>query len=105
MKNKLAIVSAFFAATSFSVGEIVVNDVFSLEGFVDMSYWYLDQETDLRGSSKFKENENNFAVDEVEFAWLLDFDPLTARIETEFEEDGDDFQLEQAFVSYKLDSK
>lgn len=105
MKNKSAIASVFLAATSFSVGEIVVNDVFSFEGFVDMSYSYLNQETDLRGSSKIKESENNFGVDQAEIDWLLDFDPLTARIDTEFEEDGAEFQLEQAFVSYELDSK
>jgi len=38
MKTKIAIASAFIAASSFSTAEIVVNDFLSFEGFVDMSY-------------------------------------------------------------------
>lgn len=91
MKNKLAIASAFFAATSFSMGEIVVNDALSYEGFVDMSYTYLDEDG---------ENQNNFSVEEIEISWLFDFDPLTARIDIEYEENANDLEVERAYIVY-----
>ena len=55
MKNKIAIASAFVAASSFSMGEIVVNDFLSFEGFVDSSYSHTDSDVDG--------NDNSFAVD------------------------------------------
>lgn len=91
MKTKFTITSAFLAATSFLVGEIVVNDVLSYEGFVDMSYTYLDADG---------ENENNFGVEEVEISWLFDFDPVTARLDIEYEEDANDLEVERAYVVY-----
>jgi hypothetical protein len=47
MKNKIAIASAFVAASSFSMGEIVVNDFLSFEGFVDSSYSHTDAEAEV----------------------------------------------------------
>jgi hypothetical protein len=96
MKNKFAIASAFFAATSFSMGEIVVNDVLSYEGFVDMSYTYLDEDG---------ETDNNFGVEEVEISWLFDFDPITARLDIEYEENGNALEVERAYVVYDLGEK
>lgn len=96
MKTKLTIISAFWAATSFLVGEIVVNDVLSYEGFVDMSYTYLDEDG---------ENENNFSVEEVEISWLFDFDPVTARLDIEYEENGNNLEVERAYVVYDFGEK
>jgi hypothetical protein len=103
MKNKIAIASAFFAAASFSSAEIVINDFLSFEGFVDMSYVHTDGEV-TDGSA---DNDNSFAIDQVEISWLFDFDTVTAQIDLEYEdgsvdgEDGDT-EVEQAFVTYQL---
>ena len=99
MKNKIAIASAFLAASSFSMGEIVVNDFLSFEGFVDSSYSHTDTDSD---------HSNSFAVDQVEISWLFNFDTVTAQLDLQYEgdadgKDGDDGDLvEQAFVNYAL---
>jgi hypothetical protein len=103
MKNKIAIASAFLAATSFSMGEIVVNDFLSFEGFVDSSYSHTDRDSDLGDNS-----ENSFQVDQVEISWLFNFDTVTAQIDLQYEGDslipsGADGELvEQAFVNFAL---
>jgi len=97
MKNKIAIASAFLAASSFSMGEIVVNDFLSFEGFVDMSYSHTDAEFENDDQS-----DNSFAIDQVEISWLFDFDAVTAQIDLEYEEAGDETEVEQAFVNYAL---
>lgn len=100
MKNKIAIASAFVAASSFSMGEIVVNDFLSFEGFVDSSYSHTDSDVDG--------NENSFAVDQVEISWLFDFDAVTAQVDLQYEGDSnegtdqDGELVEQAFVNYAL---
>ena len=101
MKNTIAIASAaFLAASSFSTAEIVVNDFLSFEGFVDMSYSHTDSDSDLVGES----SDNSFGIDQVEISWLLDFDPVTAQIDLEYEEAGDGVEVEQAFATYHFDN-
>jgi hypothetical protein len=106
MKNKIAIASAFLAASSFSMGEIVVNDFLSFEGFVDSSYTHTDIDEGTSGLSS--DNSNGFGVDQVEISWLFNFDTVTAQLDLQYEgdadgKDGDDGQLvEQAFVNYAL---
>ena len=104
MKNKIAIASAFLAASSFSMGEIVVNEFLSFEGFVDSSYSHTDRDSDLDSVNK---SENSFQVDQVEISWLFNFDTVTAQIDLQYEGDssltgakGD--LVEQAFVNYAL---
>jgi hypothetical protein len=99
MKNKIAIASAFLAASSFSMGEIVVNDFLSFEGFVDSSYSHTDADTDLGDRS-----ENSFQVDQVEISWLFNFDAVTAQIDLEYEDgvSGEEDGVEQAFVNFAL---
>ena len=75
MKNKIAIASAFVAASSLATAEIVINDFLSFEGFVDMSYQYADVDGDTSDS---------FGVDQVEINWLFDFDPVTAQVDVAF---------------------
>lgn len=101
MKNKIAIASAFVAASSFSMGEIVVNDFLSFEGFVDSSYSHTD--TDVEGNAD-SENSNDFRVDQVEISWLFDFDTVTAQIDLQYEDSADEDAdaVEQAFVNYAL---
>ena len=105
MKNKIAIASAFLAASSFSMGEIVVNDFLSFEGFVDSSYSHTDTDSD---NPSMNGSENSFQVDQVEISWLFNFDTVTAQIDLEYEggdnEGGDtyDNEVEQAFVNYAL---
>ncbi|MGZ0656181.1 outer membrane beta-barrel protein [Coraliomargarita sp. W4R72] len=101
MKNKIAIASAFIAASSFSTAEIVVNDFLSFEGFVDMSYSQTDSELD-----SLSESENSFAIDQVEIDWLFDFDVVTAQIDLNYEggDAPDDNIVEQAFVTYHFDN-
>lgn len=76
------------------MGEIVVNDFLSFEGFVDSSYSHTDSDVDG--------NENSFAVDQVEISWLFDFDAVTAQVDLEYEEAGDATEVEQAFVNLAL---
>jgi hypothetical protein len=99
MKNKIAIASAFLAASSFSMGEIVVNDFLSFEGFVDSSY--STNQSDFEG---VKESDNSFGIDQVEISWMFNFDAVTAQIDLEYEHgaDGDNDGVEQAFVNYAL---
>ena len=97
MKNKIAIASAFVAASSFSMGEIVVNDFLSFEGFVDSSY--STNQSDIEGT---KESDNSFQVDQVEISWLFDFDAVTAQIDLEYEHEDNEDVVEQAFVNYAL---
>lgn len=102
MKNKIAIASAFLAAASFSTAEIVINEFLSVEGFVDMSYSNYDGEFDLNGTD-IDESGNDFGIDQVEISWLFNFDPVTAQIDLQYEENSaDDVEVEQAFVNYRL---
>jgi hypothetical protein len=98
MKNKIAIASAFIAASSFATAEIVINDFLSFEGFVDMSYTTTD--TDFDGSNA---NENSFSIDQVEIDWLFDFDTVTAQIDLQHEDADGASTVEQAFVTYHMD--
>ena len=104
MKNKIAIASAFLAASSFSMGEIVINDFLSFEGFVDMSYSHYDAEASDVMSDV---SDNSFQIDQVEIDWLFDFDPVTAQIDLQYENaangDDDETEVEQAFVTYHMD--
>ncbi len=87
------------------MGEIVVNDFLSFEGFVDSSYSHTDTDSD---SPSMDGGENSFEVDQVEISWLFDFDTVTAQIDLQYEGDslipaGEDGELvEQAFVNYAL---
>ena len=106
MKNKIAIASAFIAASSFSTAEIVVNDFLSFEGFVDMSYQHTDLDSDIIASGgAFDGSDNEFEIDQVEISWLFNFDPVTAQIDLAYEgSDGDqDTVVEQAFATYHLE--
>ncbi|MGZ0656180.1 outer membrane beta-barrel protein [Coraliomargarita sp. W4R53] len=105
MKNKIAIASAFIAASSFSTAEIVVNDFLSFEGFVDMSYSQTDMELENNSGNR-DESENSFAIDQVEIDWLFDFDVVTAQIDLNYEggDAPDDNIVEQAFVTYHFDN-
>jgi len=111
MKNKIAIASAFLAASSFSMGEIVINDFLSFEGFIDMSYQHGDVDSD--DVSVASGSDNSFQVDQVEIDWLFDFDPVTAQIDLAyygsdaagnagFENEGD-LIVEQAFATYHFE--
>jgi hypothetical protein len=102
MKNKIAIASAFIAASSFSTAEIVVNDFLSFEGFVDMSYSHSEIDSDRNGLDG---SDNSFAIDQVEISWLFDFDVVTAQIDLQYEDlPGDSTAVEQAFATYHFDN-
>lgn len=95
MKNKIAIASAFFAASSFSFAEVALTENISVGGFVDMSYTHTDDDFD--GG---KESTNSYTLDQVEVSWYFDFSPVTAQIDIEYE--GGDVLVDQGFVSYDL---
>ena len=119
MKNKIAIASAFIAASSFSMGEIVVNDFLSFEGFVDSAYTHTESD-----ASAFDDTENSFGVNQVEISWLFNLGSVTAQIDIDSETsngtNGDDVyddvdeagagdgsglgevEIEQAFVNLAL---
>ena len=97
MKHKIAITSAFLAASSLTMAEIKINEFLSFEGFVDMSYSHSDTDFEGEGGS-----DNSFGIDQVEIDWLFNFGKVTAQIDLEYEEAGDETEVEQAFVSYDL---
>jgi hypothetical protein len=92
MKNKIAIASAFLAASSFSFAEIALTENISVGGFVDMSYSHADDDNG--------ESNNSYTLDQVEVSWYFDFSPVTAQIDLEYE--GDNLLVDQGFVSYDL---
>jgi len=111
MKNKIAIASAFIAASSLATAEIVINDFLSFEGFIDMSYQHGDIDSD--DVSVASGSDNSFQVDQVEIDWLFDFDPVTAQIDLAyygsdaagnagFDNEGDVI-VEQAFATYHFE--
>lgn len=93
MKNKIAIASAFIAASSFSFAEIALTENLSVEGFVDMSY----QDSDA--------GDSQFGIDQVEFDFLFSAGAVSAQVDVEYEEGADQgatTEIEQAFVTYDL---
>ena len=91
MKNKIAIVSAFIAASSFSFAEIALTENLSVEGFVDMSY----QDDDA--------GDSQFGIDQVEFDFLFSAGAVSAQVDVEYEEGvNSTTEIEQAFVTYDL---
>ncbi|MGC6455705.1 MAG: outer membrane beta-barrel protein [Coraliomargaritaceae bacterium] len=109
MKNKIAIASAFVAASSLATAEIVINDFLSFEGFVDMSYTHTDIDSD---DSAAPGSDNGFGVDQVEINWLFNFDKVSGVVDFAYTgsdasgtavNSGDDTQLEQAYATYALD--
>ena len=87
MKNKIAIASAFLAASSFSFAEIALTEGLSVEGFVDTSY------TDSSA------NDASFDLDQVEISFLFESGAVSAQIDVDYE-GTDDGDLDQAFISY-----
>jgi hypothetical protein len=89
------------------MGEIVVNEFLSFEGFVDTSYSHTDTENEA-GNANTSVSENSFAVDQVEVSWLFNFAAVSAQVDTQLEgdedgKDNDDGQnVEQAFVNLPL---
>jgi hypothetical protein len=102
MKNKIAIASAFLAASSFSFAEIALTENISVEGFVDMSYSHSDAENGAFGPGS--ESDNSFGIDQVEIDWLFNFGNVSAQVDLEYEEGVNGTNVEQAFVNYALAS-
>jgi len=96
MKNKIAIASAFFAASSLSFAEIALTENLSVEGFVDMSYSHVDNDTVA------SESDNSYKLDQVEITFLLDFGAVSAQVDTEYTTAAGSGELDQAFVNYDL---
>ena len=101
MKAKLTILSVFLAAIGCLTGEIIVNDFFSFEGFVDTSYTYLDKEKDPAGASNINGTDQAFSLEEVEIILLLDFDPFSARMDVEYEDGDNEIDIEQAYIHFR----
>jgi hypothetical protein len=89
MKNKIAIASAFLAASSFSFAEIALTEGLSVEGFVDTSY------TDSSAG------DASFDLNEVEISFLFESGAVSAQVDVDYQgtSDGD---LDQAFISYDV---
>ena len=104
MKNKITLVFALLAASSLATAEIVINELLSFEGFVDMSYWHEDND--------FDGSDNCYGLDQVEINWLFNFEQVCGVIDFAYYGSdssesavnrGDDTQLEQAYVTYSFD--
>ena len=90
MKNKIAIASAFIAASSFSFAEIALTESLSVEGFIDTSY----SDSDTGNAS--------FDLNEVEISFLFDAGAVSAQVDTEYTTAADSGELDQAFISYDV---
>ncbi|MEE2988630.1 MAG: hypothetical protein VX372_03575 [Verrucomicrobiota bacterium] len=94
MKNKIAFSTAFLLASCFSFAEIALPESLSIKGFVDMSYSHTQVD-----SATANQNENSYSLDQVEITFLLDFDPVTAQVDLQWE-DGTGYSIDQAFTAY-----
>jgi len=90
MKNKIAIASAFIAASSFSFAEIALTESLSVEGFIDTAYTDSDS------------TDANFDLNEVEISFLFDMGAVSAQVDTEYATATGSGQLDQAFISYDV---
>ena len=92
MKNKIAITSAFLAASSFSFAEIALTEGLSVEGFVNAVY------TDSSAENA------SFDLEEVEISFLFDSGAVSAQADLQVTgEAQDDYDiLDQAFISYDV---
>jgi hypothetical protein len=95
MKNKIAITSAFLAASSFSFAEIALTENLSVEGFVETAYTDSDA------------GDASFDLNEVEVRFLFDSGAVSAQIDLELTGDAnadnanvDEDIIDQAFISY-----
>jgi hypothetical protein len=102
MNYKSILTTSLIVLAGHAQAEISINDFLSFEGFVDMSYAHSSSDNSVYDN----ESENSFSVDQVEIAWLFDFNPVTARID--LEHDGADSSegsaIDQAFVTYTNDN-
>jgi hypothetical protein len=96
MKNKIAIASAFLAASSFSFAEIDLTENLSVEGFIDTGY--TDNNIDNNGNA----GNASFDLNEVEISFLLDMGAVSAQVDTEYTTDAGSGELDQAFISYDV---
>ena len=92
MKNKIAIASAFIAASSFSFAEIALTESLSVEGFIDTSY----QDNSGNGQA----NDASFSLNEVEVSFLVDAGDVSARIDVDYNGLDQTGNLDQAVISY-----
>jgi hypothetical protein len=90
MKNKIAIASAFLAASSFSFAEIALTESLSVEGFIDTAY------------TNGNESNSSFDLNEVEISFLFDAGAVSAQVDTEYTTDAGSGELDQAFISYDV---
>ena len=90
MKNKIAIASAFIAASSFSFAEIALTESLSVEGFIDTGY------TDGNTTNA------SFDLNEVEISFLLDMGAVSAQVDTEYTTAAGSGELDQAIISYDV---
>jgi len=93
MKNKIAIASAFIAASSFSFAEIALTESLSVEGFIDTSY------------NDSSADDASLNLNEVEISFLLDMGGVSARVDTQYTSDvAGDFtgELDQAYISHDV---
>jgi hypothetical protein len=90
MKNKIAIASAFIAASSFSFAEIALTESLSVEGFIDTAY------TDGNATNA------SFDLNEVEISFLFDAGAVSAQVDTEYTTAAGSGELDQAFISYDV---
>lgn len=102
MKIKSIVLSVWLLVFSSSSGEIKINNLLSLEGFADTSYTYLDKEDKSMASSGADKTDEAFSLEEVEVSLLLGYKRLSARIDVEYEDGDNSFDIEQVFADYRF---
>ena len=93
MKNKIAIASAFIAASSFSFAEIALTEAFSVKGFVNTLY------SDSSGNDAA--NDAEFDLAEVEISFLFNTGAVSAQVDIDYQNDNDG-DLDQAFINFDV---
>lgn len=99
MDYKTYILITYALSTSLSKAEIVINDYTSIEGFVDTSYIYCDQEF-----ATVERSDTFYGLDQIELDCLFDYGPLAAQIDFHYENSDRKLAknlVEQAFISYE----
>ena len=103
MKNKIALIAAFFAASSFTFAKVSLTESgnVSAEGFIDSSYSHADDDNNAVGGPADSDNTNSFQVDQVEITFFFDYGVVTAQVDLEWTPNGNT-QFDQAFSTYDM---
>lgn len=88
-------IAAALASGSASADGFQLSEKLSVTGFIDMSYYHVDDGT-------VSDGEFNFDQFEMDFLYTFD-DKLSAQVDLEYQEADEGTKIEQAFFNYAID--